>query len=444
MEEHGFPLYRLADAVRLRNHVLERFEATDADPSLLDHGSLTFVVVGGGPTGVEVAGALAELIDVVLRRDFKHLDVSRARVVLVEMLDDLLTPFSPVSRRHARETLEQRGVEIRTGTQVASVSADQVELAGGEVVAAQTLVWAAGVKANAVAEALGLPVGRGGRVEVGRDLAVVGHSGVWAVGDIAAAGASGAGSSATAALPAAGAGGHPVRPPRRRPDLPLGRTGRPARPFRYRDKGTMATIGRGRAVAELPLGVKLRGLPAWMAWLALHLVFLAGFRNRISVFVNWAWNYLTWDRGPRLILTPDPADDEVGSHRLAAAAVAGSRPPPPAPPSALAARRLPRTAHGARRAWAGHPRHFAPEGPLAPAVPAIVLITPEPGSTPWGARPPHRGHVDRPRQRPAAGAAHRAAPASDRGLPALDQRRPRMRSTWISITTRSSRSLGWR
>jgi NADH dehydrogenase len=203
-------------------------------------------------------------------------------------------------------------VEIRTGTQVASVSADEVELAGGEVIAAQTLVWAAGVKANPVAEALGLPVGRGGRVEVGRDLAVVGHPGVWAVGDIAAAGATGSGSTASAALPqlapvAIQSGRHVGAQIARSLD------GRPARSFRYRDKGTMATIGRGRAVAELPLGIKLRGLPAWMAWLALHLVFLAGFRNRISVFVNWAWNYLTWDRGPRLILTPDPADPEPGS-----------------------------------------------------------------------------------------------------------------------------------
>ncbi len=297
VEEHGFPLYRLADAVRLRNHVLERFEAADADPTLIDQGALAFVVVGGGPTGVEVAGALAELIDVVLRRDFKHLDVSRARVVLVEMQDHLLAPFSPASQRHARETLVQRGVEIRTGTQVASVGVDRVELAGGEVLAAHTLIWAAGVKANPVAEALGLPVGRGGRVVVGPDLAVTGHPGVWALGDIA-------GSLPQLAPVAIQSGRHVGA------QIARSLEGRPTRPFRYRDKGTMATIGRGRAVAELPLGVKLRGLPAWMAWLALHLVFLAGFRNRISVFVNWAWNYVTWDRGPRLILTLAAEDDE--------------------------------------------------------------------------------------------------------------------------------------
>src|SRR4051794_39618925 len=184
--EHGFPLYQLADAVRLRNHVLRRFEAADADPSLVDRGALTFVVVGGGPTGVEVAGALSELFDMVLRRDFPALDIGRARVVLVEMLDHLLSPFSPPSRRHARETLERRGVEVRTGTAVERVDADRITLRGGEVIATETVVWAAGVQANPLGAALGLPMGRSGRIVVGPDLAVVGVDGVWAIGDIAA------------------------------------------------------------------------------------------------------------------------------------------------------------------------------------------------------------------------------------------------------------------
>ncbi len=301
--DHGFPLYQLADAVRLRNHVLERFEATDADPSLLDQGSLTFVVVGGGPTGVEVAGALAELFDMVLRRDFKHLDVGRARVVLVEMLDDLLTPFAPSSRRHAREALADRGVEIRTGTAVARVDRDVVVLAGGEEIPAQTLVWAAGVQANPVAGVMGLPTGRNGRVPVGPDLAVHGRPGVWAVGDVAAATGRDGRALPQLAPVAIQSGRHVGRQ--------IARTvaGRPTHAFRYVDKGTMATIGRRRAVAELPLGIRLRGTPAWLAWLGLHLLFLAGFRNRISVFVNWAWNYLTWDRGPRLILVPDRRDE---------------------------------------------------------------------------------------------------------------------------------------
>ncbi|HWJ97443.1 MAG TPA: FAD-dependent oxidoreductase, partial [Acidimicrobiales bacterium] len=139
VDHHGFPLYNLADAVRLRNHVLERFEAADAEPRLVDDGALTFVVVGGGPTGVEVAGALTELFHVVLRRDFRTLDVGRARVVLVEMLPELLGPFSTVSRAHAREALEERGVEVRTGAEVARVRATRVTLADGEELAAHTL-----------------------------------------------------------------------------------------------------------------------------------------------------------------------------------------------------------------------------------------------------------------------------------------------------------------
>ena len=298
VDHHGFPLYNLFDAVRLRNHILERFEATDAQPELMDDGSLTFVVVGGGPTGVEVAGALVELFHKVLVRDFKRLDVSRARVLLVEMRDELLAPFSEPSRRHARETLEARGVEVRTGAQVARVRANSVELAGGEVVSAHTLVWAAGVQANPVAAALGLPLGRGGRVSVRPDLGVAGHPGVWAIGDVAAIvdGASKDGDLLPQVAPVAMQSGRHVA-------RQIARTvaSEPTEPFRYRDKGTMATIGRSRAVAELPLGIRLQGFPAWLAWLGLHLVFLAGFRNRISVFVNWAWNWLTWDRGPRLI-----------------------------------------------------------------------------------------------------------------------------------------------
>ena len=298
VEQHGFPLYNLADAVQLRNHVLERFEAVDAEPWLIDDGALTFVVVGGGPTGVEVAGALVELFDRVLDRDFDTFDVGRARVLLVEMRDDLLAPFTPLSRRHARETLEARGVEVRTGTTVARVRPTRVELADGDDIPAHTLVWAAGVMANPLAAALGLPTGRAGRVPVVPDLEVRDHPGVWAVGDVAAITdpSDPDGPPLPQLAPVAmQSGRHVARQILRRTE------GRPTEPFRYRDKGTMATIGRSRAVAELPLGIRLQGFPAWLAWLGLHLVFLAGFRNRISVFVNWAWNWLTWDRGPRLV-----------------------------------------------------------------------------------------------------------------------------------------------
>jgi NADH dehydrogenase len=310
VEQHGFPLYNLEDAAALRNHVLERFEAADAEPDLVDDGALTFVVVGGGPTGVEVAGALVELFDLVLRKDFRHLDVDRARVVLVEMADDLLGPFAPVSRRHARETLEARGVEVRTGARVARVRATRVAFAEGEELAAHTLIWAAGVQANPVGRALGLPTGRAGRIVVGPDLAVPDRPGVWAIGDVAAIVDPKRGGDVLLPqlAPVAMQSGRYVA--RRILALSRGEAGR-ARPFRYLDKGTMATIGRSRAVAELPIpftgrGIKLRGFPAWLSWLGLHLWMLAGFRNRISVFANWAWNWLTYDRGPRLIFGPKP------------------------------------------------------------------------------------------------------------------------------------------
>jgi NADH dehydrogenase len=293
--EHGFPLYTLEDATRLRNHVLQRFEAADRDPTEVDRGGLTFVVVGGGPTGVETAGALAELFAMVFRKDYPSLDVARARVVLVEMQDHLLHPFKAPSRRHALDALRSRGVEVRLGAQVAAVEADSVTLADGEVLPCQTLVWAAGVHANPLAAALELPVGRGGRVTVDPDLRVPGRTGAWAVGDVAAATDRHGEVLPQLAPVAMQSGRHVARQIRRLLE------GRATTPFRYLDKGTMATIGRRAAVAELPGRIQLRGGMAWLAWLGLHLVTLVGPRNRASVLLNWAWNYLTWDRGPRLI-----------------------------------------------------------------------------------------------------------------------------------------------
>ncbi len=186
--EHGFPLYVLPDAVRLRNHILGRFEAADADPSLVDDGDLTFVVVGGGPTGVEVAGALVELIDKVLHRDFRgaRFDVRRAHVVLVEATDDLLPPFRPATRRYTRSTLSRRGVEVLTGASVAEVTPTRVVLGDGREIPTHTLVWAAGVQASPLARALGVPVGRGGRVVVGPDLRLPDHPEAFVIGDMAA------------------------------------------------------------------------------------------------------------------------------------------------------------------------------------------------------------------------------------------------------------------
>jgi NADH:ubiquinone reductase (H+-translocating) len=293
--EHAFPLYTLSDATHLRDHVLARFEAADRDPTLVDRGGLTFVVVGGGPTGVETAGALAELFTMVFRKDYPGLDVTRAQVVLVEMQDHLLHPFTAPSRRHALETLRSRGVDVRLGAQVESVSCDAVTLSGGDVLPCHTLVWAAGVEANPLAAVLDVPTGRGGRIDVEPDLRVPGRPGAWAIGDVAAATDRRGEVLPQLAPVAMQSGRHVARQIRRLLE------GRPTAPFRYRNKGIMATIGRRAAVAELPGRIHLSGALAWVAWLALHLVTLVGPRNRASVLINWAWNYLTWDRGPRLI-----------------------------------------------------------------------------------------------------------------------------------------------
>lgn len=302
-EEWGLPLYTLDDARRLRNHIVERFEAADAQPDLIDEGALTFVVVGGGPTGVETAGALAELVAVVFRRDYPHLDVGRAHVVLVETRDALLAPFSPGSQRHAAETLTARQVDLRLGESVAEIGPRHVRLGSGDVIPTQTVVWAAGVRANPLAGMLGLPTGKGGRVVVDADLTVPGRPGVWAIGDVAAPPGRDGEALPQLAPVAMQSGAHVARQIGRLLD------GRQPQAFRFHNKGTMATIGRRAAVAELPGGLRLRGTLAWIAWLFLHLLYLAGVRNRASVMLNWAWSYVTWDRGPRLILRPDVGTD---------------------------------------------------------------------------------------------------------------------------------------
>jgi NADH dehydrogenase len=286
--------------------VLSCFEAADREPSLVEDGALTFVIVGGGPTGVEVAGALAELFDKVLRKDFGRLEVDRARVVLVEMADRLLGPFHRTSQRHALEALAARGVEVRLGEAVVDVTACAVRLRSGSVIPAHTLIWAAGVRANPLADALGLEQAGGGRLVVGPDLAVPSQPNVYAVGDVAASPGRDGKPLPQLAQVAIQGGRHAAHQILRRID------GRPPTSFRYTDKGTMATIGRHAAVAELPGRIRLKGPIAWLAWLGLHVIMLMGFRNRLSVLLNWGWNYLTWDRGPRLILAGDDHDQSTG------------------------------------------------------------------------------------------------------------------------------------
>jgi NADH dehydrogenase len=311
VEELTIPLKDLDDALDLRLAVLERFERAANDPDSVTRGELNVVLCGGGPTGVETAGAMMELFQRVLTRDFRNVDVRAARVVLIEAAPRLLGTMSPKSSERAARTLSRRGVEVRTGVGVQRITTDGnrrlVHLADGTVIPAGAVVWTAGVRASPLAEAMGVELTKGGRIVVADDLSLPGHPDVFVVGDIAASPATVAGSDTSAGaavLPqvapvAIQGGAHAARQIVRR------LAGEPSEPFHYHDKGTMATIGRNEAVAELPGGTRLFGFPGWVAWLGLHLVFLIGFRNRANVLLNWAWNYLTYDRHSRIVAARD-------------------------------------------------------------------------------------------------------------------------------------------
>jgi NADH dehydrogenase len=233
------------------------------------------------------------------------LDLSRAAIVLVEAGDRLLPSFDARLGEHAHRVLRARGVDVRLGLAVDRVTPSAVHTADGRELATNTLVWAAGVRASPLGGALGLEADSAGRVVVGPDLRVPGRPEVWAIGD--QAGVTGAAKPLPQVAPVAIQQARFVARELRRI-----REGRPPRVFRYRDKGSMATIGRNDAVAELPLGLRFTGPVGWMMWLGLHLIELVGFRNRASVLVDWAWNYLTWDRGARIIVTPP---DRAGAPR---------------------------------------------------------------------------------------------------------------------------------
>ena len=299
--EHGFPLKNVPDAIALRSQILTCFEAAARDPERIDAGALTFVVVGGGPTGVETTGALRELIH-VLAKDFPQLEVERARVVLVDGVSLPLAGYDADLREYTRQTLLDKGAEVRLGANVASVDARGVDLSDGARIEAETVVWAAGVRANPLADALGLEQTKGGRVVVGPDLRVPGHDRVFVVGDAAGSRDAEGALYPQVAQVAIQQGRHAAREIEA---MVSGDARVAATPFVYDDLGQMATIGRNAAVLQTPGGLKLTGWPAWMGWLFVHLVKLVGFRNRLSVFVNWLYNYVTYDRGPRIILAAD-------------------------------------------------------------------------------------------------------------------------------------------
>ena len=286
-------LKTIDDALEIRRRILVAFERAEWETDAAARRELlTFVVVGGGPTGVELAGAISEIARHAVARDFRAIDPAQAAVVLVEGADRVLPAYPPDLSASAARQLERLGVVVRTGARVTKIDGRSVWL-GEEKIATRTALWAAGVAASPLARALGAPLDRQGRVRVAADLSVPGHPEIFVAGDLAAVESSGR--PVPGLAPAAmQEGRHAARAIRRR------LAGRPTRPFRYVDKGTLATIGRSAAVADIR-GWKISGFPAWAAWLGIHIFFLIGFRNRLLVLIQWAWAYVTWQRGARLI-----------------------------------------------------------------------------------------------------------------------------------------------
>jgi NADH:quinone reductase (non-electrogenic) len=296
--EHGFGLKDIPEAIRIRNHVLHAFERAMLEPDPeRRRAELTFVVVGGGPTGVEMAGALSELIRLVLVKDYPRLNIKDVRVLLLEATDRLLGPMPARLREAAAETLWRKHVEVRFGATVADYDGKRVVLKSGEVIPASTLIWAAGAKAVQLTSHLGLPTARQGRIPVSETLQVSGHDGVYVIGDAAYLEADGEPLPMMAPV-AIQMAETVARNIRRLLD------GAAPIPFRYREPGSLATIGRNAAVAYI-WGIGFTGFPAWVVWLVVHIIQLIGFRNKLFVLLNWAWDYFFYERAARLITTMD-------------------------------------------------------------------------------------------------------------------------------------------
>ena len=306
----SFRLYDLEDSRALRNHVLRICERATTETAADERAALlTIVVVGGGATGVETAGALAEFRRHVLPRDYRAFDASAMRIILVEAGPELLPPFPPALRSRARCDLEAFGVDVRTGARVSRITPTRVELVDGEQIPTHTAIWAAGIRAAPVAAQLGFPTGRSGRLLAEPTLQVPGDAHVFVAGDVAlVAGEEGLPQVAQVAIQQ---GEHAAE------NVLRMLHGAPPLAFRYRDKGSLATIGRSRAVAAIR-GFAFAGHLAWWVWLVVHLVMLIGFRNRLVVLVNWAWNYFTYDRGLRAIVGADQEPGEDAERQRAA------------------------------------------------------------------------------------------------------------------------------
>ena len=317
-DRHAFPLYSLDHAQRLRSRILGVFEDADRDPELLDQGALNFVVVGGGATGVEVAGALADMIHETMAVEYRDLAVAGAQVHVVDLGHSLLAPFSEHAHDYVAKVLHRKGVHIHLGVGVTEVGPGHVTLADGTTIRTHCVIWGGGIKAPAVAANAGLPQGRGGRIDVLGDLTVDGAPGVYAIGDVAN-------------IPTPDGQTHPQ----------LGSVAlqsgtwaayniladfaaKPRKSFDYHDKGIMAMIGRGSAIAEVGAHRhELHGSIAFASWLGVHAMLMTGVRNRIDAFVTWGWDYFSKTRGPQVLDRSEAAHIDWGQDDAPESAPAG-------------------------------------------------------------------------------------------------------------------------
>jgi NADH dehydrogenase len=301
-QEHAFPLYSLDDATRLRSRILAVFEAADGDSDLIAQGALNFVVVGGGPTGVEVAGALADLIHDTMSVEYHHLAVSAAQVHIVDLGPTLLGPFSDRAHDYVAKVLGRKGVRMHLGVAVTEVGPGHVTLADGTTIRTRCVVWGGGIMAPPVTAATDMPRGRGGRIDVQHDLSVADLPGVYAAGDVAN-------------IPSPDGGVHPQlgSVALQSGECVAGNVlaafaGRPGKPFHYHDKGIMAMIGHGAAIAEVGAHRhELHGAIAFSAWLGVHSLLMTGVRNRTDAFIAWGWDWFSSARGPQVLDRADTA-----------------------------------------------------------------------------------------------------------------------------------------
>ena len=305
--EHAFPLYTVRDAVALRSRLLELIEDVDAHPELIDKGALNFVIIGAGPTGVETAGAMADAINRVIPRRYHGDHIKRARIILVDLGQVVLSAFSDNAHKYAADKLQHNGVELKLGTSVTSVAPGKVTLSDGTEILSRAVVWAGGIQAPELAAKLGVAHGRGGRVTAQPDLTVEGFPRVYAIGDMANMPDHDGDDLPQLGSVALQAGRWAAK------NILADIDGKPRQPFHYHDKGIMAMIGSGAAVAEMGAHHhELHGHAAFAAWLGVHAWLMSGIHERVDAFISWAWDFLGHSRTSAFIDDPDKARIDWG------------------------------------------------------------------------------------------------------------------------------------